>query len=101
MKNSISLGSSISFKDHGTGIFLDNICANNDANEFPNSFKYTYPKECELKTEHEGTPTTFLGLHISTEGGIVIYQLNEKKDEFPFLIVRMSYVPCNVSNSIF
>ena len=101
MKNSVSLESSISFKYYGTGIILYNICANNDANEFPNSFKYTYPKQRELKTEYEGTPTTFLGLNISTEGGIVIYQLNDKKDEFTFFIVRISYVPWNISRSIF
>ena len=59
MKNSVSLGSSTSFKYFGTGIFLDDTCIINGVNEFSNSFKYVYPKELELKIGYQGTCATF------------------------------------------
>ena len=59
MKDSISLGSSASFKYYGTGICLDDPCAINGNNEFSNSFKHVYPQELELKIGYQGTCTTF------------------------------------------
>ena len=81
--------------------FIDDLCAINDGNEFGNSFKCIYPKELETKLEHSGTHATFLDLDIKIENGIFVYKLFDKRDKFPFFIVRMPHLQSNIPATIF
>ena len=51
--------------------------------------------------EHQVTDATFLDLEITLKDNIVIYKFFDKKDKFPFFIVRMPHVSINVPSSIF
>ena len=86
---------------HGTFRFIDDLCAINNNNEFKNSFHEIYPPELELKIEHEGTHATFLDLDITISNGIFVYKLFDKRDAFPFFIVRMPYLSSNIPSYIF
>ena len=55
IKNFIPLGLSQAFKYNIAGRFINVLCTIRYCNEFSNSFQYIYPKEPELKIEHEGT----------------------------------------------
>ena len=46
-----------------------------------------YPKQLELKLEHQEEHAKFLGLGITIEGNIFVYKLLYKWDKFPFFIV--------------
>ena len=41
-----------------------------------------------------GTHATFLNLDITVKDGVSIYKLFDKRDVFPFFIVRMPYIDC-------
>ena len=51
--------------------------------------------------EHSGSHASFLNLYISIIEGIFVYKLFDKRDDFPFNIVRMPYVSSNIPESIF
>ena len=51
--------------------------------------------------EHSGTHATFLNLDIVVKDGVFIYKLFDKRDTFPFFIVRMPYIDSNIPKSIF
>ena len=59
------------------------------------------PRELELKLEHCGTHTTFLDLAIKTEDGVFVSKLFNKRDKFPFFIVRIRHFESNTSSTIF
>ena len=54
-----------------------------------------------LKIEHSGSHASFLNLDISIKDGIFIYKLFDKRDAFPFSIVRMPHKDSNIPESIF
>ena len=60
-----------------------------------------YPKQLELKIEHQGEHTPFLDLDITIEDNIFLYKVFGKRDKCPFFIVRMPYLPSNIPSSIF
>ena len=64
----------------------------NDDNEFFHFFKNMYPKEFELKVKHKGTQASFLELDITIRDSVFIFKLFDKRDKFPFFIVRMSHL---------
>ena len=97
----VSQKSDRAYKYHGTSRFIDDLCTINDGNEFSNSFKCIYPKELSLKLEHSGTHATFLDLDIKIEDGLFIYKLFDKRDAFPFFIVRMPHLQSNIPSTIF
>ena len=97
----ISKGSPKAYKFNGTSRFIDDLCAINDDDEFSKSFKNIYPKELELKIEHQGDHATFLDLDIKVEDGVFVYKLFDKRDTFPFFIVRMPHFSSNIPSSIF
>jgi len=97
----VSQRSNRAYKYHGTSRFIDDLCTINDGNEFSRSFKCIYPKELVLKLEHSGTHATFLDLDINIEDGMFIYKLFDKRDKFPFFIVRMPHLQSNIPSSIF
>ena len=58
------------------------------------------PNELELKVENLGTYATFLDLDIAIKDNIFIYKLFDKRDEFPFFIVRMLHLSSNILSSL-
>eukprot|EP00111_Clytia_hemisphaerica_P003749 TCONS_00010774-protein len=60
-----------------------------------------YPDKLELKIERSGNHASFLNLDITIKDGIFIYKLFDKRDAFPFSIVRMPHKNSNLPESIF
>ena len=81
--------------------FIDDECNLNDGGEFGRSFQQIYPTELELKCEHQGTHATFLDLEINISDGIFIYKLFDKRNDFPFFIVRMPDLSGNIPSHVF
>ena len=100
-KKLVSSGSPRAYKYHGTSRFIDDLCAINDGDDFIASYKEIYPKELELKVEHHGNHATFLDLDITIKANIFVYKLFDKRDKFPFFIVRMPHLGSNIQSSVF
>ena len=83
-------------KFHSTNRFVDDLCALNDGGEFGKSHK-----EMELKPEHQGLHATFLEIETNIENSIFVYKLYDKRDDFPFSIVKMPYLSSNLPYNIF
>lgn len=81
--------------------FIDDECNLNDGGEFGRSYKSIYPPELELKCEHQGSHATFLDLDITISNGTYIYKLFDKRDDFPFFIVRMPDLSGNIPSHVF
>ena len=81
--------------------FIDDEKNLNDGGEFGRSFRSIYPPELELKCEHQGTHATFMDLEITIVDGIFVYKLFDKRDDFPFFIVRMPDLSGNIPNHVF
>ena len=88
-------------KFHATSRFIDDLCPLNDGGEFGKSFQEIYSKEMELKAEHEGEHATFLELDITILNIIFVYKLFDKRDDFPFSIVKMPFLSSNIPYNIF
>ena len=88
----ISKGSTRAYKFHGTSRFIDNICTINDEGEFFSSYKYIYPKQLELKLEHQREHTTFMDVNLTIEGNMFVCKLFHKRGKFPFFIVCIPYL---------
>ena len=86
---------------HGTQRFIDDLIALNDGGMFGISKDEIYPEELELKIEHSGTRASFLSLDISIVDGKFVHKLYDKRDSFPFEIVRMPFLSSNIPKSIF
>ena len=86
---------------HSTKRFIDDLCAINDGALFERVYRDIYPDELELKKEHSGQHATFLNLDITIKEGIFVYKLYDKRDSFPFSIVRMPHLDSNIPESIF
>ena len=72
-----------------------------DGVEFGRSHLEIYPSELELKEEHSGNHATFLCIDVSIENRKFVYKLYDKRDDFPFCIVRMPHMSSNIPKSIF
>ena len=101
MSDLISLNKVKARHFHSTKRFIDDLCALNDGGEFGRVYKDIYPNELELKVEHSGSHASFLNLDITIKDGIFVYKLFDKRDAFPFSIVRMPYISSNIPESIF
>ena len=86
---------------HSTKRFIDDLIAINDGGEFGKVFKDIYPEELDLKIEHSGEHADFLQLDITITNDIFVYKLYDKRDAFPFHIVRMPHKCSNIPQSIF
>ena len=86
---------------HGTKRFIDDLCALNDGDEFGKSYREIYPEELELKVEHHGHHASFLSLDINIIDDRFVYKLYDKRDAFPFFIVRMPHLQSNIPKNIF
>ena len=81
--------------------FIDDQCNLNDGGEFGRSFQQIYPTDLELKCEHQGSHATFLDLDINVSNGIFVYKLFDKRDNFPFFIIRMPDLSGNIPSHVF
>ena len=86
---------------HSTKRFIDDLCALNDGGEFGRVHKHIYPDELILKVEHSGVHASFLNLDITIKDVIFVYKLYDKRDTFPFSIVRMPYTSSNIPENTF
>ena len=81
--------------------FIDDECNLNDGGEFGRSFHLIYPSDLELKCEHQGIHATYLDLEVNIIDGIFVYKLFDKRDNFPFFIVRMPDKSGNIPSHVF
>ena len=81
--------------------FIDDACCLNDNEEFEKRYKEIYPDVLRLKCEHRGNHATFYDLDITIQNGIFVYKLFDKRDNFPFSIVRMPDLSGNIPEHIF
>ena len=89
------------FKFRNATRFIDDQCNLNDDGEFGKSYREIYPSNLELKCEHEGSHATFLDLDITVQDGCFVYKLFDKRDDFPFFIVRMPDLRGNIPSHVF
>ena len=82
--------------------FIDDLSVFNDDKEFEKNIKEIYPKELELTKENSNNPeASFLDLQIKVLNGKFVVGLFDKRDSFPFHIVRMPYKSSNLPSNIF
>ena len=81
--------------------FIDDEINLNDSGIFGESHLDIYPPCLELKCEHRGIHATFLELDITVVDGIFVYKLFDKRDDFPFDIVRMPDLSGNIPQHVF
>ena len=81
--------------------FIDDECNLNDGGEFGRSFPEIYPSNLQLKCEHQGSHATILDLVVTIVDGLFIYKLFDKRDNFPFFIVRMPDLSGNIPSHVF
>ena len=82
--------------------FIDDLLTMNDGGEFARSLEEIYSPELELHKENEGTSNaTFLDLNIKTDGVKVATSLYDKRNAFPFFIVRMTFLCSNIPSRMF
>ncbi len=101
IKNQIKINPRKAMKFRYAVRFIDDECNLNDGGEFGKSFQQIYPADLELKCEHQGSHATFLDLEITIENGIFIYKLFDKRENFPFFIVRMPDLSGNIPSHVF
>ena len=82
--------------------FIDDILTVNDGGEFARSLEEIYPPELELNKENEGkSNATFLDVNIETDEVKFASSLYDKKNAFPFSIVRMLFLCSNIPSRMF
>ena len=81
--------------------FIDDQLNLNDDGEFGRSYHLIYRPELELKCESNGNDGTYLELAIHIKDGQFVYKLFDKRDGFPFEIVRMPDLTGNIPEHIF
>ena len=87
---------------HNIFRFIDDLLAINDQGEFGKSFLEIYPPELVLNKENiSDLKTTFLDLLIEILGDQFLYRLYDKRDAFPFHIVRFPFLCSNLPSKMF
>ena len=82
--------------------FIDDLNAINDGGEFERCYRDIYPEEMELgKENNSNQEATFLDLNISISNKKFLVGLYDKRNFFPFSIVRMPYADSNMPSKIF
>ena len=89
------------FKFKNAFRFIDDACTINDSDAFNESYQEIYPPELQLKCEHSGDHATFLELDITIVNELFVYKLFDKRDAFPFFIIRMPDLGGNIPSHIF
>ena len=81
--------------------YIDDLLTINDNNDFSKSFIDIYPPELQLNLEHSGNQVSFLDLQITNENGHLNTKLFDKRDDFPFSIVRLPFCSSNIPSNMF
>ena len=81
--------------------FIDDLIAINDNDQFLHSFKEIYPEELQLNLENSGEHVTFLDLDLIKNDRQLDMKLFDKRDDFPFSIVRLPFASSNIPTSMF
>ena len=81
--------------------FIDDLFIINDDGEFERSYKEIYPPELQLNKEHFGDKVSFLDLCITKKDRQLSMNLFDKRDDFPFSIVRMPFSTSNIPSTMF
>ena len=68
---------------------------------FSKNFASIYPKELQLNLESSGDSVNFLDLNLHNINGHVEVKLYDKRDNFPFSIVRLPFSSSNIPSAIF
>ena len=68
--------------------FINDFCAISDGNEFLTLFKNTYPKELNLKAEHEGNHISILDLDSKIEDMVFVNKILTKKTNLHSLLSK-------------
>ena len=80
--------------------FIDDLNCMNDGGEFESNFSNIYPQELQLVKENtDKHEASFLDLNIKIKDGKFHFSLFDKRDSFPFSIVRMLDKSSNVPSS--
>ena len=81
--------------------FIDDLSAFNDGGEFQNNYREIYPPELELGKENlSDCQASFLDLNILITDNKYELSLIDKRDAFPFTIVRMPHRTSNIPNKM-
>ena len=81
--------------------FIDDLNSINDGGEFENDYSNIYPEELQLGKENtDEHEASFMDLNIKIKDGKFHFGLFDKRDSFPFPIVRISDKSSNVPSSI-
>ena len=82
--------------------FIDDLLTLNADCDFARSFQEIYPPELELNKENEGTAkASFLDLDNEIVNRKISTSLFDKRDSFPFSIVRMPFLCSNIPSNMF
>ena len=81
--------------------FIDDLLTINDDNLFLENYKEIYPPELQLNLESSGDAITFLDLSLTNENGHISTKLYDKRDNFPFSIVRLLFASSNIPSRMF
>ena len=81
--------------------FIDDLLTVNDDDFFAQNYKDIYPPELQLNLESSGNEVSFLDLHLTKVDRRVDIKLFDKRDDFPFSIVRLPYACSNIPTSMF
>ena len=81
--------------------FIDDLNSISDGGEFESNYSNIYPEELQLGKENtDKHEASFLDLNIKIKDGKFHFGLFDKRDSFPFSIVRMPDKSSNVPSSI-
>ena len=83
--------------------YIDDLIAVNNNNEFENNWREIYPAELELTKESPdgNRSSTFMDLSVTIINNRFEYKLYDKRNAFPFKIVRFPYRSSNMPNKMF
>ena len=82
--------------------FIDDLSAINDSNEFENNHKQIYPEELLLNKENtSNSQASFLDIDVTINNNKFVTSLYDKRNAFPFSIVKMPHKCSNIPSNIF
>ena len=80
---------------------IDGLNSINDGGEFESNYSNIYPEELQLSKENiDKHEASFLDLNIKIKDGKFHFGLFDKRDSFPFSIIRIPDKSSNVPSSV-
>ena len=81
--------------------FIDDLLTINDDHLFGECFRDIYPEELQLNLEGSGDRLSYLDLDLQKANGSLDVKLFDKRDAFPFSIVRLPFASSNIPTNMF